>query len=147
MEIQLQLQGDDAKMVPQSETKQWTIRTWSGIVLPIVNFQETYEKQNGKPLDLNSIKWWGNTPNVELTDETGYLCDLTSGVWVKYQNIMQFTTDHHCNIINLLVHENMFLATYMKRVQKLEAIFDHIRQKSSMLDEFIKIAESAVKEV
>lgn len=146
MEIQLQLQGDDAKMVPQPETKQWTIRTWSGIVLPIANFQETYQKETNTPLDLNSIKWWGNTPYVELTDETGYLCDLTSSRWVKYLNWVHFTTEHHCNIINILVHENMFLATYMKRVQKLEAIFDHIRQKSSLLDEFIKIAESAVNE-
>ena len=31
-----------------------------------------------------------------------------------------------------------------RRVQKLEALFDHIRQKSSLIDEFIKIAESVM---
>lgn len=63
------------------------------------------------------------------------------------------TRDPPCNPPNWKIQINgetfdlLEMRDLKLRVQKLEAIFDHIRQKSSMLDEFIKIAESAVKDV
>ncbi len=141
MEILEQSDCQCLMMSIPNETK-WTFRSKSGVSFPIPNFFETYEKQFGKKLKMSDIKWWQQTPYVG-DDHVGVACYITFGLWENYSGNIRFNLTHSQNVTKLARAET---GVMIKRLEKLESLFDHIRQKSSMLDEFIKIAEECVKE-
>lgn len=131
--------GCDCTIIPIPNETKWIFYSRSGVSFPIPNFLETYEKQFNKKIQISDVKWWQQTPYIG--GDVGVACYITIGIWENYQTLTQFNLKHSFNIA-LLARTETSMA--LKRLEKLETWFDHIRQKSSIIDEFIKMADEVL---
>jgi hypothetical protein len=148
MEIRRQPNNTDYELVPRPNTTEWRVQTDYGFVT-IPNFIETHKKQLDRTIQPSDVKLWGFMPYVYVgSDDSGYTCSILSGSWFPYHSTETFNQKNTLNIAHMARIENRLLdqenKRLLKRLEKLETVFDHIRQKSSIIDEFIKIAESVV---
>lgn len=140
--MEIREQSDcECTIIPIPNETKWTFYSKSGVSFPIPNFLETYEKKEQKKIQISDVKWWRQTPYIGDNDD-GIACFITIGIWSKYENLTRFNLHHAYNLALLARAET---SVVVKRLQKLETWFDHIRQKSSMIDEFIKVADEAVR--
>lgn len=153
MELRHNKDENNYKMVEKTDTKNstWTFElTDEGIHVPIPNLFETFFKQYHRVITKKNVDMWGCTPIATLNNKK-YVCDIETGEWWErgeasvdidipiIYNILSVRTMR----ANQLHKQNKALAL---RVQQLETWFDHIRQKSSMIDEWIKTADEVLAE-
>lgn len=148
MEIRQVENGErGCQMTKKAGTTEWTLQLTSSPVIVIPNFFESYQKQFNKKIDKPNVKFWYYTPYIGSRTQ-GFVCNIITGSWYKYNSIPEFNSVNTTCIANVARAENRTLlkhiTTLETRIKKLETLFDHVREKSSMIDEFIKTAEQAI---
>lgn len=119
--------------------------------IQIPNFYETakqYAQDNGiTHYEVYFNDSYDIIPGLRASPGGGYYgayCDIVTGQWHTTPKgswngelrLYELINEHS------IKKENTQLR---KRMEKLEAIFNHIREKSSILDEFLRVAEEATK--
>jgi hypothetical protein len=134
----------------QKTTSNECVVVYGNTRIPIPNFYETAK-------DFMKSKNWDEQEHEVFVEDSkdlvpgireyggpsrhcAAMCEITSGEWS--------TNDYVCN--NAYLHLHILVAHHentqlRKRMEKLESVFDHIREKSSILDEFLRVAEEASK--
>ena len=67
-----------------------------------------------------------------------YFCNICTGEWFGRDNSCKLTTRDR------IAWEDQVVSN--QRLSRLEYLFDRVREKSSMIDEFLKISEQVEKE-
>lgn len=152
MELRYNRDGEHYVMVEKVDTKDstWTFETTDGgEPVPIPNFLETFFKQYHRVITKQNVIMWGCTP-IAILNNKKYICDIQFGEWWE-PGEATLNRDHIPIIYNVLSVKDMRIDQLYKenkelklRVQQLETWFDHIRQKSSMIDEWIKTADEVL---
>lgn len=135
-------------------TSSYRLRLPSGLTIDIPNFHTTFltfiqtkfpsywqELKNVEFYYTNGlIPWFENVfePQNIIHRHPSYQCNIFDARW----NDTGFNNGYSDAMVIVLARETRFLH---QRMQKMEHIFDHIRQKNSTLDEFIKTAEEVIK--
>lgn len=139
-----------------NEEKKNRLRLGSGFTIDVPDFRETF---------LSFIKtkfplYWEQLKDVQIQYHEGlvpyfenvfeekdvlgkwktYHCCILNGVWYDRGHIRFLYMDI---MTTVLARESRFLH---QRIQKMESIFSHIREKNEMLDSFIKTAEVVLKQ-
>ncbi len=115
----------------------------SGKKIYVANYIETYSKFYSNHEE--KIKLYGGLlPYVQISKYRYRVCNLIAGTWDKHEDIyaLNFFVLYERLIDKLKFLENS--SSLNKRLIKLESIFNHISEKSTILDEFIKISEEVI---
>ena len=117
-----------------------------GHTIPVPNYYETFAKYCETDQDLigQTFKYVVCMPFVQFKNDIyeGYaVCDILTGEWL-WINGKTYAVNARLALFQQTIF-NCIFAKLEQRLNRLEQIFDHIRSKSSVIDEMMKIVESA----
>lgn len=118
--------------------------------ISIPDFYETAKEYVKKHPEYKDYEIYFNNeldvvPGLKRIDGGAYnvYCDVTTGEWGPKYRGREYYDARLYELAN--GNTKSELSDVRKRLTKLEAIFDHIREKSSILDEFLKVADEVTK--
>lgn len=141
-----------------TDSGEFKLTTLNGIIIPLPNFYKTFPTSqamtNGIEEFRETEEYYGSPMDFQITLERDKLvptvlfgrvdghrrdsiqCNIFTGEWSMY--FLEIETREKIKAIDM--------DDQNKRLAKLEYLFQRVREKSSILDEFLRISEEVEKE-
>lgn len=136
---------DEWKNVPNKE-KRFAIHLF-GVVIPMGDFYEAWAtfRQSHHSEKLND----NNLDHPLFTFHNGYIPMINDGLFSAMYDMTTNKWESSFSVANVQVSTlsaifQSVAVSLHNRVERLEGLFDTIRQRSSIIDEFIKIGEEVI---